>query len=1020
MDSAEKRMLEYHVVSTRNVLPVTTRCPGCVQAPADLLFVSAFEASFGSLCVQMMLSFYLLVSPLEENFAKTFDFFGRLPKKALRKQMSPNSRGLLIVIVTCLQVLVSCNECSSADVGLWNETCWLAAGSAQGSRRCELATCLANYSIEAVTSRRAAGEVNSTLLLTCTAGAPLAEASAWCSDLVVAWRESPELGCAVSSADDTEKCLAALPCRSSLSELCNLRCLAWSVLCFVAPLGSTTSASCNASQLSAVCMSALWRDWALCGECGANSTSCSAARCDAAAVILTSSGSGSGATLSLTMLYIIVAAGAAGCAVIVSAIVICCFRSRKIETHGSMAAPGRARRYVGGRERDEEARTPPLIRRGRRDSEDCSRRTFATTISPAESESPADSTTMLQLGTDDSRPFSFGELLEHQNRVMRREAQRQEGAEGRAPARGWEAPNDDDEEDEADHHRHHQFGRNQNFDQPWNSMLQVNADGISAVEQYVPSPDELDEGPQEDLDEPFGDGSAVAQGGPEPAPRGSSGPMEWHGEHWRPTSRGNFESPAKSTPSKGNAVSDYALYSDDDLEGDLRVNPFEDEPPDDLAEADRGLINSQQTHRPLSHQQQQGSMSLGELEFAFTERSQSSAGTDLGQAVSRPASEHGEDHREIRGRSRVRRKTTSANSSQRASGPRALSDSQRRDAIAQTIKCEQWRRGRLLGRGASGAVYQAIFPSGLTLACKEVDVKLRTPDEITKMGTFFEQLVKLQHPNIIECYAVTYDAANCCLQQWMELVKGGSLHRLARKASGVESRAATPTSKMSSDKDAAGGSGLWGAAANTPGLSEPVVAEYTRQMLSGLALLHRQGIIHRDIKGSNVLLTDDRRAARIIDFDSATIASAAISTGDTPSVVGTPLWMAPEIITMKGACSSAADVWSLGITVAELMDGGNPPWPVFENTWSAMLHLASTNARPRVPVGVSSELHSFLEQCWNPDPRGRATTAELMGHPWLECRCGTPNLLVRSTRSEGSGANSEVQSVASSSGGLGP
>ena len=100
---------------------------------------------------------------------------------------------------------------------------------------------------------------------------------------------------------------------------------------------------------------------------------------------------------------------------------------------------------------------------------------------------------------------------------------------------------------------------------------------------------------------------------------------------------------------------------------------------------------------------------------------------------------------------------------------------------------------------------------------------------------------------------------------------------------------------------------------------ENLVALYMSQVLYGLLYLHEQGVIHRDIKGANILTTKEG-LVKLADFGVATKASGL----DESSVVGTPYWMAPEVIELSGATTSS-DIWSLGCTVIELIEG-KPPY----------------------------------------------------------------------------------------------
>ena len=159
-------------------------------------------------------------------------------------------------------------------------------------------------------------------------------------------------------------------------------------------------------------------------------------------------------------------------------------------------------------------------------------------------------------------------------------------------------------------------------------------------------------------------------------------------------------------------------------------------------------------------------------------------------------------------------------------------------------------------------------------------------------------------------------------------------------------------------------------------IPESLVAIYMEQVLQGLQYLHEHSIIHRDIKGGNILLSSEG-VCKLVDFGCA--AAVASDMSKRVTVVGSPYWMAPEVVSMSGQCPTS-DIWSFGATVVELVTGEPPFWgmpPV-----SAMFHVVQ-DAQPPIPAGLSSELTDMLKQCFRKDPKDRPSAEMLRSHPWF-------------------------------------
>ncbi|XP_051955555.1 serine/threonine-protein kinase TAO1-like [Xyrauchen texanus] len=160
-------------------------------------------------------------------------------------------------------------------------------------------------------------------------------------------------------------------------------------------------------------------------------------------------------------------------------------------------------------------------------------------------------------------------------------------------------------------------------------------------------------------------------------------------------------------------------------------------------------------------------------------------------------------------------------------------------------------------------------------------------------------------------------------------------------------------------------------------LQEIEIAAITHGALQGLAYLHSHNMIHRDIKAGNILLTEPGQV-KLADFGSASIASPA------NSFVGTPYWMAPEVILAmdEGQYDGKIDVWSLGITCIELAERKPPLFNM--NAMSALYHIAQNES----PTLQSSEwtdyLRNFVESCLQKIPQDRPHSDDLLQHAFIQ------------------------------------
>lgn len=253
---------------------------------------------------------------------------------------------------------------------------------------------------------------------------------------------------------------------------------------------------------------------------------------------------------------------------------------------------------------------------------------------------------------------------------------------------------------------------------------------------------------------------------------------------------------------------------------------------------------------------------------------------------------------------------------------------------------KDYQLGDCLGKGAFGSVFRALnMGTGETVAVKQIKLADLPKSELRVITLEIDLLKNLDHPNIVKYRGFVKSAES--LNIILEYCENGSLHSISK---------------------------------NFGKFPENLVGLYMSQVLHGLLYLHEQGVIHRDIKGANILTTK-QGLVKLADFGVAT----RTTTLHESSVVGTPYWMAPEVIELSGA-TTASDIWSLGCTVIELLDG-KPPYHKLQ-PMHALFRIVNDD-HPPLPEGASPIVRDFLMQCFQKDPNLRVSARKLLKHPWI-------------------------------------
>ncbi|KAL6134909.1 hypothetical protein ACLB2K_067137 [Fragaria x ananassa] len=247
---------------------------------------------------------------------------------------------------------------------------------------------------------------------------------------------------------------------------------------------------------------------------------------------------------------------------------------------------------------------------------------------------------------------------------------------------------------------------------------------------------------------------------------------------------------------------------------------------------------------------------------------------------------------------------------------------------------------------AGGTIYKAVHkPTGRLYSMKVIYNDIE--DSVWRqIFDEFQILRQVANPNLVKCYDMFDHNGKICVL--LEYMNGGSL-----KGKHIH--------------------------------NEKALSDLARQILSGLAYLHRRRVAHRDIKPANLLI-NTRNEVKIADFVGRVLAQTM---DPCNSCVGNIAYMCPERINTdlnQGQFNAyAGDIWSFGMSILEVYVG-RYPFPVDryqKGHWSSLLWVISMCQPPEAPPTSSTELRDFIACCLQREPQKRNSAAQLLQHPFI-------------------------------------
>ncbi|KAK4598857.1 hypothetical protein RGQ29_016058 [Quercus rubra] len=267
-----------------------------------------------------------------------------------------------------------------------------------------------------------------------------------------------------------------------------------------------------------------------------------------------------------------------------------------------------------------------------------------------------------------------------------------------------------------------------------------------------------------------------------------------------------------------------------------------------------------------------------------------------------------------------------------------------------------------LGKGSYGAVYKARDLRTSELVAIKVISLSEGEEGYDEICGEIEMLQQCSHPNVVR-YLGSYQGEDC-LWIVMEYCGGGSVADLMN--------------------------------VTEEPLEEFQIAFICRETLKGLAYLHSIFKVHRDIKGGNILLTE-QGDVKLGDFGVAAQLTRTMSKRNT--FIGTPHWMAPEVI-QESRYDGKVDVWALGVSAIEMAEGLPPRSAVHP---MRVLFMISSEPAPMLEDKEKWSLlfHDFVAKCLTKEPRQRPTASEMLKHKFIEkCKFGPSAMLPKIERAK--------------------